>query len=44
MKFINRRTHAILDYLVGIIMIASTWLFGFAAVFISKLCLPNGGD
>ncbi|WP_419699506.1 hypothetical protein [Mucilaginibacter sp. NFX135] len=36
MKFIKRRTHAMLDYLVGIIMIASPWLLGFATVFISK--------
>lgn len=32
MKFINRKTHAVLDYLVGIIMIASPWLFGFANI------------
>lgn len=30
MKVISSRVHGILDYLVGIILIASPWLFGFA--------------
>ncbi len=30
MKFISSKTHGILDYLVGVVMIASPWLFGFA--------------
>jgi hypothetical protein len=30
MKFISTRTHGILDYLVGAIMIGGPWLFGFA--------------
>jgi hypothetical protein len=30
MKFINRKTHAVMDYLVGIILIAAPWLLGFA--------------
>ncbi len=31
MRFIPTRFHGILDYVVGIVMIASPWLFDFAA-------------
>lgn len=30
MKIISTKTHGILDYLVGILLIASPWIFGFA--------------
>jgi hypothetical protein len=30
MKVIPRKTHALLDYIVGFILIVSPWLFGFA--------------
>lgn len=30
MKIINTKLHGVLDYLVGIILIISPWLFGFA--------------
>lgn len=30
MKIISTKTHGILDYLVGIILISSPWLLGFA--------------
>ncbi len=30
MKIISTKAHAILDYLMGILLIASPWLFGFA--------------
>jgi hypothetical protein len=30
MRFIPTRTHGILDYLVGIILIAAPWILGFA--------------
>ncbi|MFD2247015.1 SPW repeat protein [Pontibacter ruber] len=30
MRFIPTRFHGILDYVVGLLMIASPWLFGFA--------------
>lgn len=30
MKVINTKTHGLLDYLMGIILIASPWIFGFA--------------
>lgn len=30
MKFISRRAHAILDYSVGVFLIAAPWLLGFA--------------
>lgn len=30
MRFIPTRTHAILDYLMGVVLIISPWLFGFA--------------
>ncbi|MBK1438488.1 hypothetical protein JHJ32_00685 [Parapedobacter sp. ISTM3] len=32
MRFISRPVHAVLDYLSGIAMLASPWLFGFAAI------------
>lgn len=31
MRFIPTRIHGMLDYLMGILLIASPWLFGFAA-------------
>jgi hypothetical protein len=30
MKIISTKTHGVLDYLMGIILIASPWIFGFA--------------
>jgi hypothetical protein len=30
MKIISTKLHGVLDYLVGIILIRSPWLFGFA--------------
>jgi hypothetical protein len=30
MKFISRKTHAVLDYLVGVVLIAAPWLLGFS--------------
>ena len=30
MRFIPTRTHGVLDYLVGALLIAAPWLFGFA--------------
>lgn len=30
MRFIPTRVHGMLDYLVGVILIASPWIFGFA--------------
>jgi hypothetical protein len=30
MKIISTKTHGMLDYLMGIILIASPWIFGFA--------------
>ncbi|WP_256012499.1 SPW repeat protein [Desertivirga xinjiangensis] len=32
MRFINRKVHAMLDYMTGILLIASPWLFNFADV------------
>ena len=31
MRFISTKAHAILDYLMGVVLIASPWIFGFAA-------------
>jgi hypothetical protein len=31
MRFIPTRAHGVLDYLVGILLMASPWLFGFGA-------------
>jgi hypothetical protein len=30
MKVISTKTHGVLDYLVGVLLIASPWIFGFA--------------
>lgn len=30
MKIISTKTHGILDYLMGVLLIASPWIFGFA--------------
>ena len=30
MKIISTKTHGVLDYLMGVVLIASPWLFGFA--------------
>lgn len=30
MRFINTRVHGMLDYLMGVLLIISPWLFGFA--------------
>lgn len=30
MRFISTRTHGVLDYLMGALLIAAPWLFGFA--------------
>jgi hypothetical protein len=30
MRFINTRAHGMIDYLMGILLIVSPWLFGFA--------------
>jgi predicted cobalt transporter CbtA len=30
MKIIPRKMHGLLDYLVGVVLIAAPWLFGFA--------------
>lgn len=32
MRFIPTRTHGVVDYIAGIILIASPWLFGFSDV------------
>ncbi|MFC3199701.1 SPW repeat protein [Parapedobacter deserti] len=32
MRFISRKFHAVLDYIVGILLIAAPWLLGFADV------------
>ena len=38
MKFISRKTHAVLDYVMGIVLIASPWLFGFAGYETARWC------
>jgi hypothetical protein len=30
MKIIKRKTHAVMDYIMGIVLIASPWILGFA--------------
>ena len=36
MRFISRKTHSVLDYIVGIILIAAPWILGFADVDAAK--------
>jgi hypothetical protein len=30
MRFINRKTHAVMDYVMGVLLIASPWILGFS--------------
>ena len=30
MRFVSTRTHGIIDYIAGIVILASPWIFGFA--------------
>src|SRR5690606_25065849 len=32
MRFIGRKFHAVLDYMVGILLIAAPWVLGFASI------------
>lgn len=32
MRFINRKFHAVLDYMAGLLLIASPWLFNFSTL------------
>lgn len=43
MKFIPRKTHAVLDYVMGLLLIASPWLFGFADVEAARWCAVGIG-
>ncbi|MGY3212366.1 SPW repeat domain-containing protein [Mucilaginibacter sp. HD30] len=43
MKFISRRTHAVLDYLVGILLIAAPWLLGFSDNNAATWCAAGVG-
>lgn len=36
MRFISRKFHAVLDYIAGILLIASPWLFNFADIGSAK--------
>jgi hypothetical protein len=36
MKIISRKVHAMMDYIVGILLIAAPWIFGFADVQAAK--------
>ncbi|WP_193598945.1 SPW repeat protein [Microbacterium sp. YJN-G] len=40
MRFIPTKVHGVLDYLVGIALIAAPWLFGFAAVGGAAVVIP----
>jgi hypothetical protein len=36
MRFISRKAHAVMDYVVGILLIAAPWIFGFSDVPAAK--------
>lgn len=40
MRFIPTKVHGVLDYLVGIALIAAPWLFGFASVGGAAVVIP----
>lgn len=40
MRFIPTKVHGVLDYLVGIALIAAPWLFGFAAMGGPAVVIP----
>lgn len=40
MRFIPTKVHGVLDYLVGIALIAAPWLFGFAGVGGAAVVIP----
>jgi hypothetical protein len=40
MRFIPTKVHGVLDYLVGIALIAAPWLFGFASVGGPAVVIP----
>ena len=42
MRFIPTKVHGVLDYLVGIALIAAPWLFGFASVGGAPRRMPMG--
>ncbi len=40
MRFIPTKVHGILDYVVGIALIAAPWLFGFAGMGGAPVVIP----
>ena len=42
MRFISTRTHGYLDYLIGIVVALSPWLFGFAGSAVATLHVVAG--
>ncbi|WP_432713202.1 SPW repeat protein [Pedobacter sp.] len=38
MRFISRKTHAVLDYIVGLLLIAAPWIFRFSDVEAARWC------
>ena len=38
MRFMSRKAHAVMDYIVGILLIAAPWIFGFSDVAAAKWC------
>ena len=43
MRFISRKAHAVMDYVVGILLIAAPWIFGFSDVTAAKWCAITVG-
>jgi hypothetical protein len=38
MRFISRKSHAVLDYIMGILLIAAPWIFEFSDIEAAKWC------
>ena len=38
MRFMSRKSHAVLDYIMGILLIVAPWLFGFSAFEAARWC------
>jgi hypothetical protein len=43
MRFISRRFHGVMDYIMGVVLIAAPWIFGFSNIGAAKWCAVGVG-